>query len=125
MAHGGQPGLPHDGRQAWRDSHCYWQHLTSYDADYKVKWDSALHLCKGVADTRPDFQAAILTFAVVGLATTLTLVKVSGCPHKFKQSVYRAEFLATVGALEACQLARLVSDCKGVVACLHALRAGR
>eukprot|EP00971_Amphidinium_carterae_P245723 4879687-Amphidinium_carterae.1 len=42
-----------------------------------------------------------------------------------KQSVYRAEFLATVRALEECKPKRLVSDCKGVVSCLHALRAAR
>eukprot|EP00971_Amphidinium_carterae_P302329 6007427-Amphidinium_carterae.1 len=32
------------------------QHFSWADADYKVKWDSALHLCKGVADRLPDFQ---------------------------------------------------------------------
>eukprot|EP00971_Amphidinium_carterae_P194388 3857380-Amphidinium_carterae.2 len=42
-----------------------------------------------------------------------------------KQSVYRAELLATVRALEECKPRRLVSDCKGVVSCLHALLAGR
>eukprot|EP00971_Amphidinium_carterae_P182581 3623533-Amphidinium_carterae.1 len=42
-----------------------------------------------------------------------------------KQSVYRAEFLAVVRALEECKPKRLVSGCKGVVSCLHALRAGR
>eukprot|EP00971_Amphidinium_carterae_P311687 6195101-Amphidinium_carterae.3 len=47
---------------------------------------------------------AILTSGVVGLATTLTLEKV---------------------ALEECKPKRLVSDCKGVVSCLHALTAGR
>eukprot|EP00971_Amphidinium_carterae_P337947 6475045-Amphidinium_carterae.1 len=31
-----------------------------------------------------------------------------------KQSFYRVEFLATARALEECQPARLVSDCKGV-----------
>eukprot|EP00971_Amphidinium_carterae_P095967 1899201-Amphidinium_carterae.2 len=44
---------------------------------------------------------------------------------RLKQSVYRAEFLATVRALEECKPQRLVSDCKGVVSCLHALIAGR
>eukprot|EP00971_Amphidinium_carterae_P035256 694016-Amphidinium_carterae.1 len=39
--------------------------------------------------------------------------------------VYPVEFLATVRALEECQPARLVSEFKGVVACLHALPAGR
>eukprot|EP00971_Amphidinium_carterae_P116847 2314157-Amphidinium_carterae.1 len=42
-----------------------------------------------------------------------------------KQSVYRAEFLDMVRALEECKPKRFVSDCKGVVSCLHALRAGR
>eukprot|EP00971_Amphidinium_carterae_P279935 5557128-Amphidinium_carterae.1 len=47
-----------------------------------------------------------------------------------KQSVYRAEFhraefLAVVRALEECKPKRLVGDCKGVVYCLHALKAGR
>eukprot|EP00971_Amphidinium_carterae_P083406 1650760-Amphidinium_carterae.4 len=42
-----------------------------------------------------------------------------------KQSVYRAEFLAVVRALEECKPKRLVSDCKGVISCLHALKAGR
>eukprot|EP00971_Amphidinium_carterae_P124549 2467288-Amphidinium_carterae.1 len=43
-----------------------------------------------------------------------------------KQSIYRAELLAVVRALEERQPASLGgSDCKGVVACLHALRAGR
>eukprot|EP00971_Amphidinium_carterae_P275297 5462212-Amphidinium_carterae.1 len=32
------------------------QHFSWADADYKVKWDSALHLCKGVAASRTDFQ---------------------------------------------------------------------
>eukprot|EP00971_Amphidinium_carterae_P085843 1698163-Amphidinium_carterae.2 len=36
-----------------------------------------------------------------------------------------AELLATVRALEECKPMELVSDCKGVVACLHALRAGK
>eukprot|EP00971_Amphidinium_carterae_P312364 6208466-Amphidinium_carterae.1 len=48
--------------------------------------------------------------------------------HTLKQSVYRAEFLATVRpvrALEECKPKRLVSDCQGVFSWLHALRAGR
>eukprot|EP00971_Amphidinium_carterae_P156070 3094353-Amphidinium_carterae.2 len=55
----------------------------------------------------------------------LTLVKVP-LPG-LKQSVYRAEFFksATVRALEKCKPKRLISDCKGVVSCLHALRACR
>eukprot|EP00971_Amphidinium_carterae_P176094 3490676-Amphidinium_carterae.1 len=46
---------------------------------------------------------------------------------RLKQSVNHAELLATVTvrALEKCKPTRLVSDCKGVVSCLHALRAGR
>eukprot|EP00971_Amphidinium_carterae_P247338 4911967-Amphidinium_carterae.4 len=32
------------------------QHFTWDEADYKVKWDSALQLCKEVADLGPDFQ---------------------------------------------------------------------
>eukprot|EP00971_Amphidinium_carterae_P330093 6462948-Amphidinium_carterae.1 len=32
------------------------QRFTWDEADYKVKWDSALQLCKEVSDSRPDFQ---------------------------------------------------------------------
>eukprot|EP00971_Amphidinium_carterae_P189098 3754023-Amphidinium_carterae.1 len=60
---------------------------------------------------------ATLISGVLGLATTLT---VFFCPYQ-KQSVNRAEFLAAVRALEG----RKPSDCKGVVSCLHALKAGR
>eukprot|EP00971_Amphidinium_carterae_P012396 243964-Amphidinium_carterae.1 len=37
----------------WRRGY---QRFSWADAYYKVKWDSALHLCRGVADSRPDFQ---------------------------------------------------------------------
>eukprot|EP00971_Amphidinium_carterae_P166117 3292667-Amphidinium_carterae.6 len=42
-----------------------------------------------------------------------------------KQSVYRAEFLAVVRALEECQPHEVVSDCKGVVKAVQALHTGR
>eukprot|EP00971_Amphidinium_carterae_P193891 3847109-Amphidinium_carterae.1 len=42
-----------------------------------------------------------------------------------KQSVYRAEFLAVVRALEECQPHDVVSDCKGVVKAIQALQTGR
>eukprot|EP00971_Amphidinium_carterae_P134560 2666825-Amphidinium_carterae.2 len=42
-----------------------------------------------------------------------------------RQSVYRAEFHAVVRALEECQPHEVVSDCKGVVKAIQALRAGR
>eukprot|EP00971_Amphidinium_carterae_P127900 2533210-Amphidinium_carterae.1 len=38
-----------------------------------------------------------------------------------KQSVYRAEFLAVVRALEECQPHEVVSDCKGVAKAVQAL----
>eukprot|EP00971_Amphidinium_carterae_P265560 5268159-Amphidinium_carterae.2 len=183
----------------WRQGE---QCFTWDEADYKVKWDSAMQLCKEVADSRPDFQGL-----ASGLATqTLRQLKLDGqsydvgdicvrcgeaciivllgaraaekrevalpasaleappcvkhhgllpAPKKqahssnphfrrcgvgyctntgesvfrplpgLKESVYRAEFLAVVRALEECNPKRLVSDCKGVVSCLHALRAGR
>eukprot|EP00971_Amphidinium_carterae_P081680 1616009-Amphidinium_carterae.1 len=37
----------------WRQGE---QRFTWDEADYKLKWDSALQLCKEVADSRPDFQ---------------------------------------------------------------------
>eukprot|EP00971_Amphidinium_carterae_P026182 516378-Amphidinium_carterae.3 len=75
----------------------------------------------GLEDT-----VVILTSEDAGLATTLTLVKVFLCPHLgLKHSVYPAEFLAVVRALEECKPKGLVSDCKGVASCLHALKAGR
>eukprot|EP00971_Amphidinium_carterae_P215044 4267863-Amphidinium_carterae.1 len=33
------------------------QHFTRYDG-HKVKWDTTLQLCKGVADTRPDSKVS-------------------------------------------------------------------
>eukprot|EP00971_Amphidinium_carterae_P054938 1082841-Amphidinium_carterae.1 len=42
--------------------------------------------------------------------------------HGLTQSVYRAEFLAVVRALEECQPHEVVSDCKGVVKAVQALR---
>eukprot|EP00971_Amphidinium_carterae_P087279 1727271-Amphidinium_carterae.1 len=50
----------------------------------------------------------------VALAATRTLVKVSGCLLKVSERLNNPN-----------DAIRLVSDCKGVVACLHALRAGR
>eukprot|EP00971_Amphidinium_carterae_P252322 5009392-Amphidinium_carterae.1 len=41
-----------------------------------------------------------------------------------RQSVFRAELLAVVGALEECQPRRVVSDCKGVVKALQATQSG-
>eukprot|EP00971_Amphidinium_carterae_P350642 6491664-Amphidinium_carterae.1 len=199
---------------------------------YKVKWDSALQLCKEVSDSRPDFQGLASGLATQGLrqlkfdgqsqkdsvksalnaalggvwhearansvfdigemcvrcgeavedlehivhhcptwaapskrllasgcmacclplkgrlCLTMNRLWLSGNPHEhfrrcgvgyytdigesvflplpgLKQSVYRAEFLVVVRALEECKPKRLVSDCKGVVCCLHALKAGR
>eukprot|EP00971_Amphidinium_carterae_P332199 6466234-Amphidinium_carterae.3 len=67
-----------------------------------------------------------LIVLVVAVATLTSFWHCVGLPLPvLKQFVYRAELLATVGALEECQPGRLVSDCKGVVAFLHALRAGR
>eukprot|EP00971_Amphidinium_carterae_P149102 2956327-Amphidinium_carterae.1 len=37
----------------WRQGE---QCFTWDEADYKVKWDTALQLCKEVSDSRPDFQ---------------------------------------------------------------------
>eukprot|EP00971_Amphidinium_carterae_P170445 3377168-Amphidinium_carterae.1 len=42
-----------------------------------------------------------------------------------RQSVYRADFLAVVRALEECQPHEVVSDCKGVVKAVQALQQGR
>eukprot|EP00971_Amphidinium_carterae_P078878 1560642-Amphidinium_carterae.2 len=42
-----------------------------------------------------------------------------------RRSVYRAEFIAVVRALEECQPHEVVSDCKGVVKAIQALQAGR
>eukprot|EP00971_Amphidinium_carterae_P181328 3597377-Amphidinium_carterae.1 len=41
-----------------------------------------------------------------------------------RQSVFRAELLAVVRALEECQPRRVVSDCKGVVKALQAIQQG-
>eukprot|EP00971_Amphidinium_carterae_P279091 5540269-Amphidinium_carterae.1 len=41
-----------------------------------------------------------------------------------RQSVFRAELLAVVRALEECQPRRVVSDCKGVVKALQAIQRG-
>eukprot|EP00971_Amphidinium_carterae_P155946 3091638-Amphidinium_carterae.1 len=60
----------------------------------------------------------------VGWATTLTRRSVSLLPG-LKQSVYRAEFLGVVRALEECQAHEVVSDCKGVVHAVQALQTGR
>eukprot|EP00971_Amphidinium_carterae_P012426 244734-Amphidinium_carterae.1 len=66
------------------------------------------------------------TFAGVELATTLTLVKVFGCPFWGSSNLsIELSLLATVRALEEGKPQRLVSDCKGVVSYLHTLRAGR
>eukprot|EP00971_Amphidinium_carterae_P239908 4762723-Amphidinium_carterae.1 len=63
MAHGGPTGdraWPRPHRLDWIPIAIGWRqgepHFTWHDADYKVKWDSALHLCEGVADMRLDFQ---------------------------------------------------------------------
>eukprot|EP00971_Amphidinium_carterae_P345730 6486845-Amphidinium_carterae.3 len=56
-----------------------------------------------------------------GSATLVVWLPLPG----LKPSVYGSEFLAAVTALEECKPKRLVSDCKGVVSRLHALRAGR
>eukprot|EP00971_Amphidinium_carterae_P295165 5861355-Amphidinium_carterae.1 len=42
-----------------------------------------------------------------------------------KQSVYRAEFLAVVRALEGCQPRLIVNDCKGVVKAVQTFQTGR
>eukprot|EP00971_Amphidinium_carterae_P230397 4572703-Amphidinium_carterae.1 len=42
-----------------------------------------------------------------------------------RQSVYRAESLAVVRALEECHPHEVVSDCKGVVKAVEALQTGR
>eukprot|EP00971_Amphidinium_carterae_P096950 1919265-Amphidinium_carterae.1 len=42
-----------------------------------------------------------------------------------RQSVFRAELLAVVHALEECNPRRLVSDCKGVVKALQAIQSGQ
>eukprot|EP00971_Amphidinium_carterae_P042398 833384-Amphidinium_carterae.1 len=49
----------------------------------------------------------------------------SSDPQHSRQSVYRAEFLAVVRALEECQSHAVVSDCKGVVKAVQALQTGR
>eukprot|EP00971_Amphidinium_carterae_P027167 535336-Amphidinium_carterae.2 len=41
-----------------------------------------------------------------------------------RQSVFRAELLAVVRALEECQPSRVVSDCKGVVQAVQAIQSG-
>eukprot|EP00971_Amphidinium_carterae_P304428 6049981-Amphidinium_carterae.1 len=41
-----------------------------------------------------------------------------------RQSVFRAELLTVVRALEECQPNRIVSDCKGVVKALQAIQSG-
>eukprot|EP00971_Amphidinium_carterae_P210551 4178016-Amphidinium_carterae.1 len=69
-------------RLGWIPLSTFWrqgaQHFTWYDADYKAKWDFALHLCKGVADTRPDFQGL-----GAGLATqTFRQLKLDGQSQK-------------------------------------------
>eukprot|EP00971_Amphidinium_carterae_P276600 5489001-Amphidinium_carterae.1 len=46
-------------------------------------------------------------------------------PPGLKQSVYRAEFLAVVRALEECQPNEVVSGCKGVVKAVQALQTGK
>eukprot|EP00971_Amphidinium_carterae_P168976 3347521-Amphidinium_carterae.1 len=98
----------------WCQGEQHFSDFTWYDADYKVKWDSALHLCKGVADMRLDFQDL-----EAGLATqALRQLILDG------QSQKDTVKTVTKRALEECQPTRLVSDCKGVAACLHALRAG-
>eukprot|EP00971_Amphidinium_carterae_P151338 3000546-Amphidinium_carterae.1 len=37
------------------------QNFAWSDADYKVEWDFALHLCKGVAEARPGLEAGLAT----------------------------------------------------------------
>eukprot|EP00971_Amphidinium_carterae_P164160 3254315-Amphidinium_carterae.2 len=56
----------------------------------KYKWDFALHLCKGAADTRPDFHGV-----EAGLATqTLRQLKLDGQSQKDK---VRIAFNAALG----------------------------
>eukprot|EP00971_Amphidinium_carterae_P072675 1437218-Amphidinium_carterae.1 len=62
--------------------------------------------------------AAICTFVGVELVTTLTPAKASGSPG-------RLSFWLWSERLKSASPKRLVWDCKGVVSCLHALRAGR
>eukprot|EP00971_Amphidinium_carterae_P154552 3065095-Amphidinium_carterae.2 len=61
-----------------------------------------------------DTVATTLTSRDVGLAMSLTLVKELGylCSAVGNRSVFRAELLAVVRALEECQPLRVVSDCK-------------
>eukprot|EP00971_Amphidinium_carterae_P334433 6469728-Amphidinium_carterae.1 len=72
--------------------------------------------------------AATRSTGDVGLVTTLTLKNVSGrvwlLLPGLKQSVYRAEFLTVVRALEECQPHEVVSDCEGVVKSVQALQTG-
>eukprot|EP00971_Amphidinium_carterae_P026181 516378-Amphidinium_carterae.2 len=59
----------------WRQGE---QCFTWDEATYKVKWDSALQLCKEVSDSRPDFEGLDS-----GLATqTLRQLKLDGQSQK-------------------------------------------
>eukprot|EP00971_Amphidinium_carterae_P098676 1951447-Amphidinium_carterae.1 len=67
-------------RLGWTHTEHGWcqddQNFAWDEADYKVKWDSALHL--DVTNARPDFQGL-----EAGLATqTLTQVKLDGQSQK-------------------------------------------
>eukprot|EP00971_Amphidinium_carterae_P228109 4524601-Amphidinium_carterae.1 len=80
-------------------------------------------VCRPGVHTVWTDTVVIRIFAGVELVTTLTLAKVSGCPCQGLSN--QSSELSYWPVLEECKPKRFVSDCKGVVSCPHALRAGR
>eukprot|EP00971_Amphidinium_carterae_P141170 2797694-Amphidinium_carterae.1 len=107
MAHGGPTGDPRvtahlstvpvcPTAAGWSQGE---QHCACFDADYKVRWDSALHLCEGVA---PDFQGL-----EAGLATqALRQLKLDG--QSQKDNVKMALSAALGSGMKLVSMLRLV-----------------
>eukprot|EP00971_Amphidinium_carterae_P050085 987193-Amphidinium_carterae.3 len=71
--------------EGWRQGD---QHFTWADVEYKVKWDSAMHLCKGVAETRSNSKVSISALRCTTAIATCLAAALNHTLRSMEQSFF-------------------------------------